>query len=263
MTRRHRLMSRHDVGPRSLRARIAEEAARLLYEEGVAQYLTAKRRAARTLLGRAGARGIGFRPSELPSNGEIREALLRRATWAEGPARTRRLFAMRIVALETMEALSGFSPRLIGSVSTGHVRRGSDIDLHVFVDGEPSARHLDVGPLLRHLDARGMAYDVRRVRVRLGGTIREFTHVDLQRGFGVELSVYARAERFVVRRSSTDGKPIDRMSPARLRGLIEREHPQAWEEYRQRGALEDLPAILEAEEHAPGPYDGWRASIDA
>ena len=33
-----------------------------------------------------------------------------------------------------LRALSEFSPRLIGSVSTGHIRRGSDIDLHVFTD---------------------------------------------------------------------------------------------------------------------------------
>jgi len=40
-------------------------------------------------------------------------------------------FAMRVIALEAMQALERFSPRLIGSVATGHVRRGSDIDLHV------------------------------------------------------------------------------------------------------------------------------------
>ena len=33
---------------------------------------------------------------------------------------------------EAMRALAPFEPRLIGSVSTGHIRRGSDVDLQVF-----------------------------------------------------------------------------------------------------------------------------------
>ncbi len=232
-----------------------------MYEEGVGQYLTAKRSAARRLLGRAGARGIAFHPRDLPSNGEIQEALLRLAVHAEGPERTRRLFAMRVVALSTMEDLEGFSPRLIGSVGTGRVRRGSDIDLHVFVDGDPTARTLEVGPLLRHLDGRGIAHEERRVRVRLGREIREFTHVDLDRGFRVELSVYAQSELHVVRRSSTDGKPIDRMSPRRLRALLECEHAQAWADYQQRGVIDDLSSLTDSlDGPAPGRWDGLLAS---
>jgi len=37
-------------------------------------------------------------------------------------------------ALRLMRLLSRFRPRLIGSVMTGHVRAGSDIDLHLFSD---------------------------------------------------------------------------------------------------------------------------------
>jgi hypothetical protein len=33
-----------------------------------------------------------------------------------------------------MRLLCRFRPRLIGSVMTGHVRKGSDIDLHLFSD---------------------------------------------------------------------------------------------------------------------------------
>ena len=33
-----------------------------------------------------------------------------------------------------MRVLRRFRPRLIGSTLTGHIRRGSDIDLHVFSD---------------------------------------------------------------------------------------------------------------------------------
>lgn len=108
-----------------LRARIAAEAARLMYEEGVKQYFTAKRMAAKRMLGRVAGQKLRYRPSDLPSNGEIRDALLELASLAEGSRRLRRLFAMRVIALEAIRALLPFEPRLIGSVSTGHIRRGS------------------------------------------------------------------------------------------------------------------------------------------
>src|SRR6478752_7724679 len=100
-------------GPAGLRGAIAAEAARVMYEEGVKQYFTAKRLAARRLLGRTEARRLRCRPMDLPSNGEIRDALLVVAERAEGAARTRRLFAMRVVALRVMQGLAGFEPRLI------------------------------------------------------------------------------------------------------------------------------------------------------
>ena len=64
------------LGPGGLRGAIAVEAARLMYEEGVKQYFTAKRLAAKRLLGRVGGRRLRYRPMDLPSNGEIRDALL-------------------------------------------------------------------------------------------------------------------------------------------------------------------------------------------
>src|SRR5205823_10023860 len=102
------------------------------------QYFTAKRIAARRLLGKVAGKRMRYRPADLPSNGEIRDALLALAELAEGSRRTRRLFAMRVLALEAMRAIAPFEPRLIGSVSTGHIRRGSDIDIQVFTDHEES-----------------------------------------------------------------------------------------------------------------------------
>jgi hypothetical protein len=103
-----------------LRAAIAQLAAQIMYGEGVKQYFTAKRIAAKRLIGRTGARRLRYRPRDLPSNGEIHEALLALAIEIEGERRTRRLFAMRVVALEAMAPLESFHARLIGSVATGH-----------------------------------------------------------------------------------------------------------------------------------------------
>ena len=221
----------------SIRHRIAEEAAALMYREGVKQYLDAKRIAARRLLGASGAKQVRFRPQDLPSNGEIREALLRLAAQSEGTeARQRRLFAMRIVALESMEALEDFTPRLIGSVASGHVRQGSDIDLHVFTDSD------DALPL--HLASLGWAYTREQVAIQKDGQIKEYLHIHVDRGFPVELSVYPQRELRIVSRSSTDGRPIDRVSPARLRDLIQKDHPAAWSRWRAAGTLPDLDALI-------------------
>lgn len=230
-----------------LRQRIAEEAARLMYREGVKQYFDAKRIAARRLFGRTGARRLQFRPQDLPSNGEIRDALLRLAQRAEGPDRQRRLFAMRAVALDVMDALIDFTPRLIGSVASGHIRRGSDIDLHVFTDVEDA--------LLLHLDRLAWPTSLQKVAIQRNGAIQEFTHVYVDRGFPVELSVYPRADLRVVTRSSTDGKPIDRVSPTRLRALLEAEHPLAASRWRRTGQIPDLDALI-ADQEPPPDYAG-------
>lgn len=229
-----------------------------MYEEGVQQYLTAKRIASRRLLGRQGARAACFKPHELPSNGEIRRALLRVAELAEGPRRRARLFAMRVVALETMRGLSQLSPRLIGSVASGHVRRGSDIDLHVFTPGD-AASTPDAGPLVSRLTALAWPHTLRTVVIRKFGQLREFTHVDVDRGFRVELSVYPLADLRAVQRSSVDGRPIDRVSAPRLRALIELEHADEWARYLETGALPELASLLAGDDEAPGPYDGLLA----
>ncbi len=233
-----------------LRASLALEAARVMYEEGVKQYFTAKRIAAKRVLGRVGGRRLRFRPQDLPSNGEIRDALLRLAELAEGDRRGRRLFAMRVVALEAMRELAPFEPRLIGSVSTGHVRRGSDIDLHVFTDDE--------GALEAHLRALGWTFEIERVFIVKGGKPREYTHAHVADVFAIELTVYARRERFARPRSSTDGKPIERLDVAALEALAAREHPGEWAEYLEDGRVAGLAERLEAgdDEPPPGPFDG-------
>jgi len=238
-----------------LRARIAGEAARLMYEEGVKQYFTAKRMAARRLLGKVAGKRMRYRPADLPSNGEIRDALLSLSELAEGSRRTRRLFAMRIVALEALRALAPFEPRLIGSVSTGHIRRGSDIDIQVFTDNEE--------PLERHLGAIEWCFEPERVSIQKFGEIREYLHLHVADTFPVELTVYPVRELRFRPRSSTDGKPIVRFGASALESLLAREHKEAWERYVESGFIEGLDEAIadrdsEGDDSAPppGPFDG-------
>src|ERR1700722_17779091 len=133
-----------------LRQAIAQEAARLMYERVESEYFTAKRKAAKRL-------GRGCKPDDLPSNAEIREQIQVFARIHEGDQRTRHLREMRIEALRLMRLLRAFRPRLIGSVMPGHVRKGSDIDLHVFSDS-PAL----IGDLLAQA---GCQFDVERKQV--------------------------------------------------------------------------------------------------
>src|SRR5215510_1915230 len=111
-----------------LRQAIALEAARLMYERIESEYYTAKRKAAKRVCRQQ------VKPEDLPSNAEIREQIQLFARIHEGEKRTQHLRDMRLDALRLMRVLRPFRPRLIGSVMTGHVRKGSDIDLHLFTD---------------------------------------------------------------------------------------------------------------------------------
>lgn len=238
-----------------LRVRIAGEAARLMYEEGVKQYFTAKRMAARRLLGKVAGKRMRYQPSDLPSNGEIRDALLGLAELAEGEQRRRRLFAMRILALEAMRALGPFEPRLIGSVSTGHVRRGSDIDVQVFSDHEETFE--------RHLHGLGWFFERERVTIHKAGEIREYTHFHVMDSFPIELTLYPVRDLRFRPRSSTDGKPIVRVRTSALELMLGREHAAAWARYLEDGTIDGLEEAIaerDADERGEGkvrgPFDG-------
>src|SRR5947209_8252553 len=134
-----------------LRQAIALEAARLMYERAESEYYTAKRKAAKRLCRQ------GVKPEDLPSNAEIRDQIQTFARIHEGDRRTGDLRAMRFEALRLMRLLRAFRPRLIGSVMTGHVRKGSDIDIHVFSDN-PSL-------ITAVLENEGFQFDVERKQV--------------------------------------------------------------------------------------------------
>ncbi|MCW4034758.1 MAG: nucleotidyltransferase domain-containing protein [Candidatus Bathyarchaeota archaeon] len=104
-----------------VRERVAQEAALLLYTSQEKEYKQAKQRAAQTL----GAR-------VLPSNIEVAEELDRITEEREGPTRKTMILRKRKQALEIMQILKMFSPRLVGSVWRGTARKNSDTDIVTF-----------------------------------------------------------------------------------------------------------------------------------
>src|SRR5438552_11998787 len=181
-----------------LRQAIAFEAARLMYERVESEYYTAKRKAAKRLCRQS------VKPADLPSNAEIREQIQVFARIHEGDKRTENLRDMRLEALRLMRLLRAFRPRLIGSVMTGHVRKGSDIDIHIFTDG--------VGLVTDILQNEGYQFDVERKQVVKHQEARVFTHIHIFDRFNFELTVYPDDKAHYVLRSPVTGKAIERAS---------------------------------------------------
>src|SRR3954451_11108713 len=194
-----------------LRQAIALEAARLMYERVESEYYTAKRKAAKRVCRQQ------VKPEDLPSNAEIREQIQLFARLHEGEKRTQHLREMRLDALRLMRVLRPFRPRLIGSVMTGHVRKGSDIDLHLFTDSPNLVADI--------LEQAGCQYDLERKQVVKHGESRVFTHIHVHDRFNFELTVYPEDKAHYVFKSSITGKAIERASIAELEDFLEREYP--------------------------------------
>ena len=110
----------------NLRRHIAYIAARMMAEDGIADYGTAKNKAAR----QAGLADSAL----LPDNHEI-EAALREYQELyqkeEQPAHLRRL---REIAVKVMREFGDFRPALVGSVLAGTAGQFSDVNLQLFTD---------------------------------------------------------------------------------------------------------------------------------
>lgn len=195
-----------------LRQQIAFEAARMMYERVETEYYTAKRKAARLL--RVEHR---FKPGDLPSNAEIRDQIQAFARMHEGEKRKDNLRAMRVESLRLMRKLVRFRPRLIGSVWTGHVRKGSDIDIHIFSNNLPAVTAV--------LDENVLQYDVEFKRIVKFHEERVFTHIHVYDRFNYELTLYPEDKVSYVFKSSITGKAIEKASIAELEAMLRAERP--------------------------------------
>lgn len=185
----------HEMNSSRLRRAIAHEAARLMYERLESEYYQAKQKAARRM-----CQGW-VKPADLPTNAEIRDIVQSFARLHEGSKRLDTLRQMRLTSLRVMRMLQKFHPRVIGSVYTGMVREGSDIDIHVFSDS--------IEAVLNTFDTEGIPYEVERKQVRKEGESQTFTHVHVREAFDVELTVYRSSLRSYGFRSSLTGKRIE------------------------------------------------------
>jgi hypothetical protein len=113
-------------GAEDLRRALAQEAARIMAEHGIGDFLQAKRKAA----DRLGVNDV----SVLPKNTEIEAALRERQRLFGGDSHGHTLRERRRTALGAMHLLADFQPRLVGPVLTGTATDHSEISLHLFAD---------------------------------------------------------------------------------------------------------------------------------
>jgi len=114
--------------PTRLREEIAQAAARMIAEDG-ADYATAKRKAARQLLGDVRVAG-----EWLPDNETIEAEVRAYQALFHGESQPRILALMRRVAVLAMTDLAPFRPYLVGAVLNGTATEHSDIYLQCFCD---------------------------------------------------------------------------------------------------------------------------------
>lgn len=108
------------------RIRLAQEAARLMADEGVRDFATAKRKAAERL---------GLPANRyLPTNVEIEEALVAHQRLFRAHSQPARLRRLRETALQAMRMMAEFQPRLVGPVLAGTADTHSPVNLHLFAE---------------------------------------------------------------------------------------------------------------------------------
>jgi hypothetical protein len=114
--------------PQRVREEIAIAAARMIAEDGL-DYSTAKRKAARQVVGETRVAG-----EWLPDNDQIEEEIREYQVLFQGDSQPHVLRRLREVALDWMQRLAPFNPYLTGAVLGGTAGEHSDVHLQAFCD---------------------------------------------------------------------------------------------------------------------------------
>jgi hypothetical protein len=189
-----------------MRLAVAEEAARIMREQGVDDYLQAKRKAADRL-------GVTD-ASILPRNTEIEAALVAHQRLFAADRHEADLATMRRSALEAMRLMADFQPRLVGPVLTGTASAHSEINLHLFSDS-PEAVSI-------RLEERGVPHEVleRRLRYERDRTVSYPALRFVAGRQTVDAVVFPLDGIRQAPCSPVDGKPMRRASAAEVEALL-------------------------------------------
>jgi len=185
---------------------LAQEAARIIVDQGIRDYRVAKQKAAERL-------GIGSRGA-LPGNAEIEAAVVDHLQIFGGESHADLLRLMRTAALSAMELLGDFSPRLVGPVLLGTADDNSAVNLHLFADSaEMVAMEIgDMGIQFRSYERRLKS---RRGQVELYPGF-EFSHCNET----VQATVFPVDGIRQAPMSPIDGRPMKRGNRESVQALL-------------------------------------------
>ena len=190
-----------------LRYALAQEAARIMFDQGIEDFLLAKRKAAERL----GVSDVAV----LPRNAEIESALLDHQRLFHSQQHAESLSKLRHSALKAMRLLETFQPRLVGSVLAGTATAQSEIILHVFAD------HAERVSLL--LDESGIDHRHAEKKLRYESE-RQISFPSFKFVAGMHAVEVVTLPIDGLRQpplSPVDGKPMHRAALAEVEALIE------------------------------------------
>ena len=201
-------VKRHPTRTDNLRRALAQEAARIMAEHGIRDFLIAKRKAAERF-------GVSDGAAILPKNSEIEEALAAYQRLFGGASHLQALHAQRSAALSAMRYLQEFEPRLVGAVLSGTATEHSDVQLHLFADRAESVT-------LKLID-QGIPHEVTERRVKLNPErVRAFPgvrfEIDAQ---PIEATVFPPDAIRQAPVSPVDGRPMRRANALEVAALLE------------------------------------------
>lgn len=198
--------ARRGRGDEHKRQRISVEAARIMAEEGVRDFQTAKRKAANRL-------GVDD-AHDLPTNEEIERALQQHLQLFRGKALGHDVRRLRQLALDAMRFLADFEPRLVGAVLSGTVAPETEIQLHLCADTPD-----DVDLFLRE---HGIAFRMMERRVRFGGERQQLvpSYRFTADGVTVEAYVFRPQDMREAPLSPIDGRPMQRANVKDIEALL-------------------------------------------
>lgn len=203
------MAGRHNGNGDRERQTLAQEAARIIVEQGIRDYRVAKMKAAERL--RMDTRGA------LPGNAEVELAINNHLALFGGDSHSGFLQLMRETALSAMDLLSSYTPRLIGPVLHGTADENSAINLHVFADSPES--------VATQLDAMGYSYRSyeRRLKTSRGRGAKPETFAGFQFDLEdacVEATVFPVDGIRQAPISPIDGKPMKRADRKAVQALL-------------------------------------------
>jgi len=201
-------VSRAATRVEQLRRAIAQEAARIMSEHGIDDYLLAKRKAAERLGVTDGA--------TLPKNTEIEAALVEYQRLFAADTHSQSLRDQRRAALLAMQLLEEFEPRLVGPVLAGTATAHADVDLHLFADRAEAVTLM--------LMDQGIPHELveRRVKMFTDRSVN-FPAVRFEAGaHTIDATVFPRDGIRQAPFSPVDGRPMRRAGHAELQALIRR-----------------------------------------
>ncbi len=191
-----------------VRARIATLAARLVAQDG-ADYGSAKRKAARQVLGEthAGKRDL------LPDDAQVEEEVRQYHALFNADTQPARLQQLRVAALAVMEQLADFNPFLTGAVLNGSAGAHDDIHLQLFAD---SAKAVQI-----YLLNKNVAIDIGETDHFKGPRHDPVETVSfLWQGEGVHAELYEEHDLRGARKQKSGDRPV-RADLADVRALVE------------------------------------------